>query len=172
MLAVALPAVKSLAIQASLTGSTLQATPQIIEALVTGQCLESVDLRGVHGLTSQAVTELRSLFMKQATSGKAQPSVTLQLPLGRLGDHQPIIDARSNLYVPSLQLLPGNESRRLHTKQHKNIPIFPFCAAVFLPLCWKGPTRYCRTSSMACKFVGVSMLTEMLFDGAVDMLLG
>lgn len=130
MLAAALPAVKSLAFQASCNGSTLQVTPQIVETLVTGQCLESIDLRGVQGLTGQAVTMLRSLFTRQAVIGKVQPSVTLQLPLGRLGEHQPIIRACSNLYVSTLQLLPGcNESERLHIKQQQKRVSF-LCSSV------------------------------------------
>ena len=131
MIAAALPAVKSLAFQASHASTVVQMTQQIVGVLVCGRNLEAIDLRGVHGLTSRLLSELRKLFVQQAKLGRAKPSVTLQLPFWSLGQHQPLPSVCRHLYIPTLQIAPGqNKSRLMYTNGQHKVATIPFCSAV------------------------------------------
>lgn len=119
MLSAVFPALRTLAIQASMNTPCLHMTQQTLEALVCGRNLELIDLRGVQGITCRKLGQLHSLFMRKATLGKAQSSVTLQLPCDKRGQHQRVIYARNSLYCPALQLRPGHDKcQQVQTKTH------------------------------------------------------
>lgn len=116
MLGTALPALRTLAFHATDNdNSCVHVNPEVLDALLCGSCLSSIDLRGMCGLTSANVVQLRSTFNQ--TLSAAHPYVTIQLPHTTLRLHQPVIAARCNLYLPTLHLLPGHgKSRRLQLR--------------------------------------------------------
>lgn len=134
MLAVALPQVTKLEIQASHEPFTaVPMSHQVLEALQYGRSLETIDLRGVTGLTASDFRQLQLLF------SRSSPPVAIKLPCVELGQHQPVTYVRGGVYLPTLVQLPGHT--RHHTLEPRQ-PVFRtfravlFCAMSVCAALW------------------------------------
>lgn len=123
VLGTALPHLQKLAIQASInTFDGVAVSQEMIQALRYGECLTVVDLRGVSGLALHHFTELKAALSRPHRTG---PPIIVQLLRNTLGQHQSVVLANNNLYLPSLYLLPGHDRYLdLDKKLHGHADIF------------------------------------------------
>ena len=115
MLTAALPGVKTLAFQSSIKDDPaflLHLDLDALKAVTCAKRLNSVDLRGVQGLTRAEVTQLQSHFALTPEFGRSPPFVLVHLPSDSLGQHQPIMDVCTSLHVPVLHFVKGHDKSR------------------------------------------------------------
>lgn len=104
MLSAAFPKLKSLNFQRSSNqfGNHGDFDAAALQVLSCGVNLEVIDLRGLTGLTHQGVDKLKRAIEEEQNEGRAEPLVTLHLPVGstQIGQGQPFGVVYDSLYIP------------------------------------------------------------------------
>lgn len=140
MLSTALPNVQDVAFQsarADAPGMCLHLSHDALQVLAGGKRLTHIDLRGIHGLTEAGKATIGSRFAQTPVFGRASPFIVVQLPFEKLGQHQPVVDVFSSLYIPSWHLTPGHDkSKRVGIRLKQGWPVNVWCLPTAIPLIW------------------------------------
>ena len=118
MLSAAFPKLKSLTFQCSSNqpGNHCRIDAAALQVLSCGVNLEVIDLRG---LTHQGVDKLKRAIEEEQNEGRAEPLVTLHLPVGstQIGQGQPFGVVYDSLYIPPFYVVGEQGSAQIVCKR-------------------------------------------------------